>query len=160
LKADFEKVDALLEKEAAETVPLLDKEYYLYEFSNEELYDVINNFDKWNETDYLLAQKILKDRGEKINNEVAKEKKFQRIHELMEPEAAMPGWITLGYISAVLGGILGIFIGYHHWQFKKPVPSGDRVFAYDDKSRNSGKNMFYIGVAFFILWSLAYLFVI
>lgn len=160
LQTDFERVDGLLEKEAADTLPLLNKEYYLYEFSNEELYEVVNNFDKWNETDYLLAQKILKERGEKMDESVTKEKRKKRIKELSEPEPASSGWIAFGYISAVLGGILGIFIGYHHWKFKKLLPTGEKVFAYDEKSRNSGKNMFYIGVVCCVLWSLAYLFLI
>ncbi len=160
IQSDFEKVDKLLEKEAAETILLLDKEYYLYDFTNEELYDVINNYDKWNETDYLLAQKILNARGEKITDEVTKSKKDKRLKELNDPEPAMQGWMTIGYVSAVLGGILGMFIGYHHWQFKKRVPSGDRVFAYDEDSREKGRLLFYVGLGFFVVWGLVYLFLI
>lgn len=156
-KKDFEKVDKLLENEAAETIPLLDKEYYLYNFTNDELYDVINNYDKWNETDYLLAQKILKERGEKINDEIAREKKEHRLNELKEPEAAKQVWIIIGFICVVLGGWLGMFIGYHFWQFKKRIPSGDKVFAYNKATREKGIIMFYTGLIFFISWWLFYL---
>lgn len=160
LKEDFKRADALLEKEAEEIIPTLDKEYYLYSFSNEELYDVIDNFDQWNTLDYVLAQRILKERGENMDGEVTREKKEHRLKDLSEPEPAMPGWLTMGYISAVLGGVLGMFIGYHHWKFKKRLPNGEKVFAYDEKSREKGRVIFYVGLVFFILWDLAYLFVI
>ena len=160
MKEDFSKTDTLLEKEALEIIPTLDKEYYLFSFTNDELYDVIENYDKWNTVDFILAQQILRERGEVLTDEVTIEKKERRIRDLAEPESAMQGWIFIGYISAVLGGVLGMFIGYHHWKFKKRLPNGERVFTYDEISREKGRILFYTGAFFFIIWSAVYIFLL
>lgn len=154
---DFEKADLLLEKEALETVRKLSNDYYLFSFNTTELYDVIDNFDEWNETDYLLAQKLLRAKGEKITDEEIKKRKNIRIDKLKTPEKAAIQWIMLGYMTAVFGGVLGIFIGYYLSQFKKRIPNGEKVFAYDNASRNSGKIMFVLGIISTIFWIIMYL---
>ena len=156
-QSDFEKVDLILEKEALETVRKLSNDYYLFSFSTTELYEVIDNFDEWNETDYLLAQKLLRAKGEKISDEEIKKRKTNRIDHLKTPEKAIAHWIIIGYFSAIFGGILGVFIGYYLSQFKKRVPNGEKVFAYDNASRISGKIMFIVGIISTTIWILLYL---
>jgi hypothetical protein len=153
---DFEKADLVLEKDALETVRKLSNDYYLFYFGIPELYEIIDHFDEWNETDYLLAQKILKSKGEKISDEEIKKRKNTRIEELKKPEKAGIQWLMLGYLSAIFGGILGIFIGYYLSQFKKRIPNGEKVFAYDNYSRNSGKIMFVIGIVSTVFWFIIY----
>src|SRR5688572_28466279 len=66
-KDDFKKADALLFDESAKELENVDKEHYLYNFTDEELFDILTKPDEWNEFDYQLSQRILKDRGKIIN---------------------------------------------------------------------------------------------
>ena len=64
-QSDFDKAELILEKIAETQLSDIDTSYYLFEFTNEELFDILLKYDEWNEFDYALAQKILKDRGKK-----------------------------------------------------------------------------------------------
>lgn len=82
-------------------------------FSNEELFEILEKSDEWSKFDYVLAQKLLKERGQDINENMLESLKRQRIRELAKPEENQKGWINAGYIFAVLGGLLGILFGWH-----------------------------------------------
>jgi hypothetical protein len=151
-KHDFEKVDQLLLDISKLHIDTVEKDYYLYEFNDEELIEIITKHDEWSQFDFLLAQKILKDRGKEVNPETVKVIKKQRISELGKPEESQKVWIYLGYISAVLGGLIGIFIGYHLSTSKKILPNGDRVYTHNIPDRKHGKRIFILGIFFFIIW--------
>ncbi len=153
-KENFEKADKLLLQLASQQIDKVEKDYYLFEFTDEELIEIITKPDEWSKFDYLLAQKLLKDRGKEIKPEVAETIKRQRLQELGKPEEGQRSWILLGYISALLGGLLGIFIGHHLRYHKKTLPNGDRVFAYTVADRDHGFNIFLIGIVFFIIWTV------
>jgi len=149
---DFEKVEDLLSKVATENVDLIDRDHYLYDFTDEELFEVLENFNEWSKTDFLLAQRILKERGKYIAEEQIEELKNKKIAELRMPEKGHRGWLIAGYIFAILGGLLALFIGYHHYKFKKSLPTGERVYAYDAKTRGTGLRIFYIGLISIVFW--------
>ena len=65
----FGKAEFILSKNAEEVIREVDKEHYLFNFSNEELYDILLKPDEWSEFDYLLSKKILKERGKNIDEE-------------------------------------------------------------------------------------------
>ena len=44
-------------------VQKIESDYYLFDFSNEELYELLATKHEWSRFDVLLAKKILKDRG-------------------------------------------------------------------------------------------------
>jgi len=44
-----------------------------------------------------------------------------RLNELRQPEPAQTFWIYAGYFLALLGGLLGIFIGWHLSSHKKNI---------------------------------------
>jgi hypothetical protein len=154
---DFEKVDSLLNTIATENIGLVDKDHYLFDFSNDELYEILENFNEWSKTDFVLAQKILNDRGENISDEKVQELKIKKIDELRQPEKGHKGWLIFGFISAILGGLLAIFIGYHHFRFKKSIPTGEKVYAYDTKTRKTGLRIFFVGVIALIFWIIIWL---
>lgn len=60
---DFEAADKIQEDFYNSLVDTIDPEHYLFNFTNKELFEVINNQSEWSKLDFLLAQKILKDRG-------------------------------------------------------------------------------------------------
>jgi len=149
---DFEKVETLLNKLALENIDLVDNDHYLFNFSDNELFEILENYNEWSETDFILAKKILNDRGKDITDEKVQELKNQKISELRKPEKGHKGWNIFGFVSAICGGLLGIFIGYHLYKFKKSIPTGEKVYAYDTKTRRIGFRIFLIGIVSLPFW--------
>jgi hypothetical protein len=66
---DFSKANDLIQKNVQVQVDAVDKDYFLFNFSNQELVEVIQKKDEWGPFNVLLAQKIMKDRGNEIKPE-------------------------------------------------------------------------------------------
>ena len=143
---DFNKAEAILEKNVEDLITQIDKDYYLFEFSDDELYDILVKSDEWSAFDYTLAQKLLKNRGKPVDEVLVNALKSERLKELSEPEGNQKYWIIAGYVFAVLGGFLGLLIGYLIWTSKKTLPNGERVYSHYEKDRKHGKYIFYIGL--------------
>ncbi|HVW98513.1 MAG TPA: hypothetical protein VHA56_21280 [Mucilaginibacter sp.] len=162
---DFELVNRLLNQEADKDIENVDKDHYLFTFSDAELMDVIKKADEWNAFDVRLARKILADRGVAMSDEEIAEIKRERIDELKKPESSQLGWIITGYVIAVgciampfFISIVGLFIGWHLSRFKKTLPDGSRVYAYNDTDRRHGRIIFFIGGAIFLLKLVIYIY--
>ncbi|RZJ49712.1 MAG: hypothetical protein EOO44_17795 [Flavobacterium sp.] len=151
-KEDFEKVNKIIESKSEIELDEVNKDYYLLSFSDDELIEVISKSDEWNKFDVSLAKKLLKERGQEITPEKIEEIKKQRIAELSKPEASQKGYIILGYITAFLGGLLGIFVGWHLLTYKKTLPDGNKVYAYSEEDRKQGNRILIIGLVFFVFW--------
>ncbi|MFZ4401399.1 MAG: hypothetical protein ACOYO1_15295 [Bacteroidales bacterium] len=151
-QSDFVIIDKLLEDEAKNTNYEIDKEHYLLEFTNEELLEIIEKPDEWSKPDFIIAQTILNNRGIKITQEKIDNLKKVRLTQLSEPEKGQTGWIIAGYISAFLGGLFGIFIGWHLLTFKKTLPNGQRVYEYDINARKHGQRILIIGFICLAFW--------
>ena len=143
---DFSKIDSLLLADAAKQVDNVDKDHYLFGFSNEELYDILSKPDEWSPLDYQLARKILRDRGIELQDQVVDMMKDQRIQQLAQPEPSNNALIYGGYLCSVLLGFIGAFIGWHLMSSKKVLPNGQRVGAYSDNDRKHGFRIFVIGI--------------
>ncbi|MFC5682281.1 hypothetical protein ACYE2N_10810 [Flavobacterium sp. MAHUQ-51] len=143
---DFEKAELILEKEVENVINQVEDDHYLFDFTDEELYEVLLKSDEWSEFDYKLAQNILTKRGKSIDIDLLNALKKQRIETLAEPENNQKPWIIAGYTFALLGGFLGIIIGYSLWTSKKNLPNGETVNSYTDQDRAHGKKIFYIGL--------------
>lgn len=116
--------------------------------------DVIIKSDEWNKFDVQLAQKILVKKGKRLSNSEIEEIKRQRILDLAKPEKKQSEWIFVGYISSLLGGLLGIFIGWHLLTFKKTLPNGDRVFNYSNEDRKHGNQILILGIISIVIWTI------
>lgn len=145
-QSDFKKAEDILEKNAEELIASIDKDYYLFEFTDEELYEVLLKSDEWNAFDYTLAQKILKQRGKSVDKELLNSLKKERLKDLAKPEENQKPWIIAGYIFSLVGGFLGLIIGYFLWTSKKTLPNGQKVYSYSANDRKHGKYIFYIGL--------------
>ncbi|WP_395062320.1 hypothetical protein [Flavobacterium sp.] len=143
---DFETATKLLENIAEDQINQVNKDHYLFSFSNEELYDIILKQDEWNEFDYSLAKKLLSERGKPIDEALIKSLKKQRLNDLSKPEENQKPWIITGYIFAIMGGFFGIIIGYVLMTSKKNLPNGQRIYSYHANDRQHGKMIFYIGI--------------
>ncbi len=60
---DFTKAYAAYETYFASLVDKVEPDYYLHSFSDEELVEIVMKPDEWGTFDYLLAQKLLAERG-------------------------------------------------------------------------------------------------
>lgn len=148
---DFELADLLLAGISQQQLASVDKDHYLYTFSDDELFEVVSKPDEWNEFDYELAKKILAERGKAITPEVISLLKQRRVNELTEPEETHKGWIFAGYLLALLGGLFGIFIGWQLYNFKKTLPNGERVYVYGVGDRRHGLRILILGIIIFII---------
>lgn len=144
--SDFKKAEEVLEKEAENLINEIDSDYYLFDFTDEELYDILLKSDEWNSFDYTLAQKILAERGKPIDKDLLDSLKKQRLQDLSKPEGNQKPWIIAGYVFTFLGGFLGLVVGYFLWTAKKTLPNGQRVYSYSENDRKHGKYIFYISL--------------
>ena len=145
-QSDFKKAEEVLERDAKNILDEIDTDYYLFGFTDEELYEVLLKSDEWSSLDYTLAQKLLTQRGKSFDKDLLNSLKNERIKQLAKPEENQKAWIFCGYVFAILGGCLGLIIGYFLWTSKKILPNGEKVFSYSEHDRKQGKYIFYIGL--------------
>jgi hypothetical protein len=148
---DFELVRELLENHETQNIEEVEVDYYLFSFTDEELMEVVTKADEWSAFDVVLAKKILADRGKAVSDETIEKIHEERIEALRKTDPPQSFWITIGYVVALLGGILGIFIGWHIYTFKKTLPDGERVYGYRAKDRKEGKTIFYLGIIVLVI---------
>lgn len=149
---DFAKADLILQVEGEKEMANVDKDHYLYEFTDEELFEILSKPDEWSVLDYQLSRKILQERGKEINSDTIELLKKQRIREMAKPEESQPAWVYAGYVFALLGGLVGIFIGLHLCTHKKTLPDGQRVYGHTKSDRDHGMRILIVGMAMCILW--------
>lgn len=152
--SDFPKAQEVLESHTENMLDQVDDDYYLFDFSDEELYEILLKADEWNEFDYLLAQKILVNRGKPVDRALLSTLRKERIKSLSQPEGNQKPWLYAGYIFALLGGVIGIIIGYFLWTSKKTLPDGNKVYSYSAEDRSKGKILFFFAITIFVLYIL------
>jgi hypothetical protein len=130
-ESDFEKANDLF-------VSNIPEDYYLLTFSDDELLEIITKRDEWNDFDFNLAQRLLKERGKEVNPDLVKLLEKQRLNALKIPEVSQKTWIYAGYILGVVSGLLGLFIGLSLMSSKKLLPNGEKVYSYIESDRKHG----------------------
>lgn len=148
----FEAADKLLETSAKAMLSNLPEDYYLLSFTDEELYDVVLKHEEWSEFDYVLARKLLSERGKTVDESLIKSLRKQRMEDLAKPEGNQHAWIIVGYALAFLGGFFGFITGYVLWTSKKTLPNGQIVPTYGDADRKQGKIIFCLGIILLTLY--------
>ncbi|MGE4512526.1 MAG: hypothetical protein AB7E26_01750 [Chryseobacterium sp.] len=151
-KDDFIEVEKIEEDLVKNDLENVEKSYHLFDYSDEELIEIVTKKDEWNKFDYLLAQKILKERGKEINPELLNVINKQRIESLSVQEESPVWLIIIGYVSAFFAGFLGIFIGGYLMYYKKALPNGDRIYGFNRNDRSHGQNILIISAIAFFVW--------
>lgn len=158
LEDHFSDAEYLLEKEAELAISNVDPSHYLFSFSNEELSEIILKPDEWSAFDFKLAQKLLNDRGVPVSDESVDKIKAQRNEELSRQDSLPNHKIFLSYLSVLFGGLPGIFLGYILMNYKKTLPSGQKVYGYDSKTRKAGLGLFWLAIPFTLFeWYLFFI---
>ncbi len=153
-QSDFEKADNLINSFIKNTIGTIEEDYYLLSFTDDELLEVVNKRDEWSHYDYNVAKIELKKRGIEINEKLDAVIKENRLKELKHEETGSGIWTIVGYISAFLGGIIGIAIGLSLWKSKKTLPSGDRMNVFDSSARLNGMYITILGIIMMITYSI------
>ncbi len=155
---DFKKANDILNELYKGTINSVDKDYYLFEFTDKELLEIISKPDEWGEFDYQLAQQILAERGNEIKPDIVGLLTEQRIKELSKQEPTSKYLIYRGYLSAILCGFIAILFGYDLAYSKKTLLNGDQVYTYGDNERKHGKRIVLIGVVNVVFWVILFVY--
>ncbi len=153
---DFANARNALEEFYSETLENVESGYYLFDYSDTELKDIVAKPDEWGYFDYLLAIKILKDRGLEIKPDEIEKLKENRLKSLYDPAAASRMLILIGYTAAIFGGILGLVIGLVIFSNKKTLPNGQTIYIHTDKDRKNGKIIVVVSVISILFWLFTY----
>ena len=146
----FKQAQKVIQEDVNRAIKELEGEdYYLFQFSDEELYNIILKPDEWSELDHQLSLKILKQRGKTVDQSLVSALREQRNEELKAPDKSQKSLIIFGYILTFLGGFLGLFIGWFLFKSKKTLPNGTKVYSYSEADRKQGKIIFFIGLVIF-----------
>lgn len=137
----------------SETIPT---DYYLFDFSNNALNEVLKKSDEWSNLDVFLAQKILATRGIIITQEAIDTTKKERLEELATPDNYQVSWVVFGYLFAVLGGyvltwIISLILGTHLLKSKKTLPNNKKVYRFNEQGRQHGARILILGVSVLII---------
>lgn len=155
---DFSVAQKVIGKYYEKIVDTVAEDYYLFEFTDQELLDIVSKPDEWGELDYQLALKLLSDRGKEIRPEIVELLTEQRTKELSAQTTTSKYLIYRGYFSAIFGGIFAIMFGYDLAYSKKTLPNGEQIFTYKEEERNHGLRIMTIGVVSLIVWVILMLY--
>jgi len=157
---DFEKATKALTAYESSFTDDVEPDYYLFDFSMEELMEIVTKRDEWSEFDYVLAKKLLAEKGLHIDKAAESKLNEARLVDLKNPEPSDSTWVIAGYIFAMAGGVLGFFIGWQLWNSKTTLPNGQQVYTYNLSDRKSGKQIFIFsifGLAIALYYKFVYL---
>ncbi|MBF9237836.1 hypothetical protein I2I05_10560 [Hymenobacter sp. BT683] len=145
-QADFERAHQVEDEENEALIVHAAPDHYLFSFSDEELFDILVKPDEWNSYDVSLARHILRQRGREVSPDTVQLLRRHRVAEMAKPEPSQKAWIMAGYLFAVFGGIVGMLIGWHLHNHKKPLPDGTQVLAFSALDRAHGFRILLLGL--------------
>jgi len=155
---DFHKAQKVLDDYYKGIINSVDTDYYLFEFTDLELMDIVSKPDEWGEFDYQLAQKILAERGKEIKPEMVELITERRTKDLSKQETTNKYSIYRAYFSAIFGGLFAIILGYDLAYSKKTMRNGEQIYTYRNEERKHGKRIVLIGVISLIVWTIVILY--
>lgn len=151
-KTEFEGAErALLGKAEHEQLDI-PAEHYLHEFSDQDLMEILIKPDEWSADDAVLAQILLRQRGKPVSPEALELIRTTRMETLREKALSPKGHIIVGYVFAILGGLIGLAIGWHINTSKRTLPNGEQVPVYTSGHRRHGARIFIIGLVTSLFW--------
>jgi len=149
---DFVRVRQLEESHAADSLAELPADYYLFGFSNAELWEVLSQPAAWSSHDVALASRLLRERGETVTEDTLKELRARHTASLATPSPSPTALILAGYVLALLGGLVGIAIGWSLRRHRKTLPDGRQVLAYSAADQAHGLRIMVLGTVVLLAW--------
>lgn len=147
----FIQVDQILLETAADDVHLADTDHYLFDFKDEELFDILASPDEWSAFDYQLARRILRERGLEVDHKLLDLLQKSRLQELAAPKSNQTFNVLTGYVLALLGGIPGFLWGWNMATARKILPDGKRLYVFSSGDRRHGWQIMVLSLLVMIL---------
>jgi|ADGO01.1.fsa_nt_gi hypothetical protein len=103
---EFRRVSELLIANTKVNLDELEKDYYLFSFTCEELENIIANPDEWSAHDYVVAVELLKRKGESLPKEKLEELRESRFEVLAKSQKKFPGFgLAIAYLLPLWSGL-------------------------------------------------------
>lgn len=153
---DFDRANELIDAHVENNLSQLDPDYYLFSFDDEELFEIVQKSDEWNNQDVVLAKKILRDRGFDLSEKQVSDMRSTRIKELSKSESESPQWMYLGYFASIAVPPVGLILGLSLLQAKKLLPDGSKVWAYNQQTRMRAQRIVIVSLFISALWIIAF----
>jgi hypothetical protein len=148
--SELEVANAALREAAKMWVGELSEDYYLYSFTDEELFNILKFSDLWSSSDYVLAQHILAKHGKLVSEVALKQLRADRIAQLTQPT---PSYLLVNIlflllpIAFIVGGGLTILRGWYLMNNANSTALTGEYLIFDEESRKWGKFLFWWGIA-------------
>ncbi len=143
---DFNKANSVLEKYYLDEIETVDKSYYLFNFSDTELMEIINKPFEWGEFDFHLAKIILKERGTEISEKYIEERKQQRVAALSKIEKVPTYKLIMGYICSLFVPPYAIISGLTILHNGNILPNGKKFYLHSTEDRKHAKIFLTLGI--------------
>lgn len=154
---DFNLASKVLDDHIELDIKEIDSNHPLFSFTNDELKDVILNYDEWHPLDVKLAKHLLKEENIIIEETEIKKQQFQKIEQAKHPEKSNLLTLAMGYLFCMTGGFIGIGIAVFLMTGKKTLADGSKSYIYSKSDRAHGIYMLIIGTIFLSIYILKYL---
>ncbi len=143
---DFEEADKILDAYYLSQIQSVDKTHYIFDFSDDELKEIIKNPYDWGSLDFHLAKKILSDKGFEYSQSYIEDRKAEKVNELSQVKTVSIYKMFLGYIFAIILPVVSLLIGLLIVNTRNVLPNGQKLYAYAEKDRLHGKIMITISI--------------
>ncbi len=146
---DFPKADEILETYYSTEIENVDKSYHLFEFTDEELKDILAHPYEWGAFDFQLARKLLKEKGIEYSDDYINQRKLEKITDLSQVKKVPTYKIVTGYILSILLPPVGLITGLLIINNRNLLPNGQKFYIHPPSDRNHGQIM----IAISIIWA-------
>ena len=150
-EVDFVEADKILEKYYAQEIQNVDSYYYLFEFTDQELKEIIENPFDWGQFDFQLAKQILKSKGVEFGENYLQAKKDEKIAELSTIKKVPFYTIIAGYIFSIILPPIGLLIGVSIYYHRNILPNGYKFYIHSTNDRRQGKIIITISIIWIIV---------
>lgn len=144
---NFERADKILDLYYLKQIETVDKSHYIFEFTDEELKEVVKNPYDWGSLDFHLAKKLLKDKGFEFSPGYVEDRKAEKLKELSKVRNVSTYKLILGYMFSILMPAVGLIIGLLIINTRNVLPNGQKPNAYTNSDRLHGKVMIAISIS-------------
>jgi len=155
---DFKKADEILENFYENKIPEIDRDYYLFNETDNDLLEIVNHSYDWGKLDFVVAKYILKERGVKIDEKTIEQIKLNQIELEKDLLPVSKVKIICGYILAIIFPLGAILIGLTIYYNRKLLPNGERFYLHSTSYRQHGKNIVVVSLLWFIVFFIYLIF--
>jgi hypothetical protein len=155
--SDFEMANSLLEQYYINEIEKVDITYYLFDYTDAELKEIVEKPYEWGEFDNHLARKILNERGVEVNEDIIQINAQANLTELTKIVTVSKFRIITGYLFSVIFPPYSMIFGLLIMNNRNVLPDGKKIYLHSEADRKQGKIIVllsFFAAALFILWAI------